>query len=409
MFFEDEKDIIGNNNQDVDLIQSNDFDDILNEGPDDLISIKSASEQSSELNDTDEIPGLSSINLEDELKFVDDAEDDDVDEEELARILSEDETSPRQKAFDAFGTSTNELNQESEQEFDLEQQLKDLNIQQENEDPEPKEELDDDDDDIPFRPNAKAAKKNSLGPVMVAVTLGALVVAGSYFVINNVKDTLLAKNKPVIQNTQQNYEETTQENIQEVQEENIIPVVSEEEISSVKPDEKKSTIDVDSAGRVDPFMPLQKYIATEVEAQDNTIDYSKAGVLEAPAKYGETDEPTKNLLKIAVSGIMYDDVKPSAIISFEDNDYFVQKGDKLDDYRIVDITRSGVKIALGKNIYKANIGEEFKISSFYGNTTYIPTKHGSIRQYQLLTKEGASKDPYKRNYTSEDDIEVIPD
>ena len=249
-----------------------------------------------------------------------------------------------------------------------------------------------------------------MGPVAIAVALGTLIVVGSYFAIDNVKNSLLAKNKSIIENTQQNYEDTVQENIQEIQQE-AIPVINEEEISSIKPDtpEKKGTIDVDSAGRVNPFMPLEKYVAVDV-VQQSGVDYSISGIPQAPEKYGEIDETAKKLLKIAVSGIMYDDVKPSAIITLEDNDYFVQKGDKLDDYRIVDITRSGVKIALGKNIYKANIGEEFKISSFYGNTAYIPTKQGNVRQYQLITKDGAnnSKDFYKK-YTSEDDIEVIPE
>ena len=103
MFFEDEKDIIGNNNPDVDLFQDNDsFGDILGNDADDLISIKSAAEEQSALNNADDISDFASSNLDEELKFVDESEDDDVDDAELARILNEDDTSSRQRAFDAL-------------------------------------------------------------------------------------------------------------------------------------------------------------------------------------------------------------------------------------------------------------------------------------------------------------------
>ena len=56
-----------------------------------------------------------------------------------------------------------------------------------------------------------------MGPVAIAVALGTLIVVGSYFAIDNVKNSLLAKNKSIIENTQQNYEDTVQENINKKQ------------------------------------------------------------------------------------------------------------------------------------------------------------------------------------------------
>ena len=107
-----------------------------------------------------------------------------------------------------------------------------------------------------------------------------------------------------------------------------------------------------------------------------------------------------------VSGIMYDNQKPSAIITLDGSDYFVQIGDKLDNYRVIDIGRSYVKIAYGKNIYKANVGEEFKIGSeFYGNAQIQRT---GAKQYHTVTNGEEEKAPSvsTQRYTSESDVTV---
>ena len=115
------------------------------------------------------------------------------------------------------------------------------------------------------------------------------------------------------------------------------------------------------------------------------------------------------MMTIAVSGIMYDEVKPSAIITYNDNDYFVQRGDKLDNYRIIDIARNHVTIALGNNTYKANVGEEFKISSkFDGSAQFIPSQQGGGKQYYSIStkeKQTSTKSDGSR-YVSEDDITI---
>ena len=115
------------------------------------------------------------------------------------------------------------------------------------------------------------------------------------------------------------------------------------------------------------------------------------------------------MLAIAVSGIMYDEVSPSAIITFDGNDYFVQKGDRLDDYKVINITRNSVTIALGKNLYRANIGEEFKITSnFYGSAQYLPSKQGGGRQYYSVS-DNTEETPQRgtiptTRYVSEDEV-----
>ena len=145
-----------------------------------------------------------------------------------------------------------------------------------------------------------------------------------------------------------------------------------------------------------------------------SFQYDKVGIPTPPPKMGVQDDETVKMLTIAVSGIMYDDVKPSAIISLDDNDYFVQKGDKLDDYKVIDIGRNYVTIAYGKNLYKANIGEEFKISSkFYGSAQYLSNDADGGRQYYSVSdKKEEEKTPKKKTtpsgnrYISEDDVEI---
>ena len=112
-----------------------------------------------------------------------------------------------------------------------------------------------------------------------------------------------------------------------------------------------------------------------------------------PDAYGNEPD-AQDLMKVAVSGILFDNVKPSAIITINDVDYFVQKGDKVDDYIVLDINRQSVVVKKGTNIYKAGVGERFnqnvKIdgSAVYGS--------GGAMYY-------SSASP---SYTSASDVEV---
>ena len=153
-------------------------------------------------------------------------------------------------------------------------------------------------------------------------------------------------------------------------------------------------------------MPNSKYISVSIP--DASVDYDHSGIPKPPEKYGEQNETALKLMTIAVSGIMYDEIKPSAIITYDNNDYFVQKGDKLDNYKIVDIARNYVTVGLGSNVYRANIGEEFKISSkFSGSAQYLPQKQGGGRQYYSTAyEENAKQTDSRARYVSEDDVEI---
>jgi hypothetical protein len=170
--------------------------------------------------------------------------------------------------------------------------------------------------------------------------------------------------------------------------------------------QKRKIISVIPTGRSNPFLPISKYMTTSIP--DTNVDYDRAGIPKPPESYGEKDIETTRLMSIAVSGIMYDETKPSAIFTYDNNDYFVQKGDRLDEYRILDITKTYVTLAYKKNVYKANIGEEFKVSTqFYGSADFIPSNQGGGRQYYSIGEQAKQigVQPTLR-YVSESDITI---
>ena len=74
-------------------------------------------------------------------------------------------------------------------------------------------------------------------------------------------------------------------------------------------------------------------------------------------------------------------------------------------YKILDIERNHVIIALGKNTYKAHIGEEFKVSAISGSAEYMSQNQGGGRQYYTLKNEdSSSNNENKLRYVSESDV-----
>lgn len=63
------------------------------------------------------------------------------------------------------------------------------------------------------------------------------------------------------------------------------------------------------------------------------------------------------IIATTISGILYDKYSPSAIINIEGADYLVKRGDVINNYRILSIDKTQVVVQLGKNIYKAGVGE----------------------------------------------------
>ena len=398
MFFEDEKDII-REGADIHIDEDGTvtWEDVLNT-EDDIAVLDESTEQNEVLNN--------------ELELVQNADEDDINDQELMKILSEQQAPNTQQAAP----------QSAEEDFDIDSQLANVVLEQNKTE-----------QDNPTPRKSEKKNKNTSSPLLAAVLFAVIVAAGIHFGMqffqnNNTLNQVSQRELPARPSVQQEMNDLTQEELaqrqaNEIEQENI-PVVNEEEVNEVKPQEevdketkkeeekkeKKQVVNVIPTGRSNPFMPTSKYATTSIP--ETSIAYDNSGIPKPPEAYGEKEEETLQLMSIIVSGIMYDDVKPSAIITYDNNDYFVQKGDKLDNYKIVDITKTCVMIALGNNVYRANIGEEFKVSSkFDGRAQYIPQGQGGGRQYYSISEEKQTTknrrvDLNKPRYVSEDDITI---
>ena len=114
--------------------------------------------------------------------------------------------------------------------------------------------------------------------------------------------------------------------------EEAIPVIDDKSAKDLKA-EKKVVLSVESAGRVNPFLP------TFDDFNGSYYAGLPAQVLAPPDQYGD-DQDAQELLEVSVSGILFDSVKPSAIVTINSMDYFVQKGDTIDDYLILGDSRA---------------------------------------------------------------------
>lgn len=389
MFFEDEKDII-------------------KDGADIRIDEDGTVTWEDVLNNEEDIAGMPNIehegktvDLGDELELVDDTEKE-VNDQELLEILN---------GVQANSSQANDTqNQNKEEDFDIDEQLANVVMEQN----QSQNQGQNQEEYIPRKQEKK--QTSSTSPLLIIILIGVLIASGIYYglqyfqenqMLNEISQKEIAP-KPSVQEEMNNL---TQEDLTQRQEESI-PVINEEEVNEVKPEEakpeveKKQVINVIPTGRSNPFMPIAKYAKTTIP--DTSVLYDKVGVPKPPETYGIQQEETMQMMTIAVSGIMYDEVKPSAIITYNDNDYFVQKGDRLDNYKIIDIARNHVTIALGNNTYRANVGEEFKITSkFNGSAQFIPSQQGGGKQYYSVTKEESqSKKSSDTRYVSEEDITI---
>jgi len=408
MYLEDDKDlIIGEDgevqlNGDEDLVSWDEVLDDVKKQNDDIVSIKNSSSKSKTAKED------SAVDLGDDLELVD--TDDEVDDEKLRRILDEDDKTPsqkssRQNAFDAFGEGdSQELNNE-DTDLDLDNPQDDLLSYSEDIQTDDIEQQELQNDEPVISRKEEIGIKNAKGgvsPVLIALLFFLVVAAGVYYYMTFFNDNNDGSDINS-NNVQQNLDNATMEEIQNRNKDEI-DVVNEENIDEIKPDQKQDdktgVLTIVPTGRVNPFMPIGKF----VKGPEKFVAYDKVSIPKPPAEYGKNPENIDKLLSIAVSGIMYDPQKPSAIITYEDNDYFVQKGDRLDDYKVVEITKNSVMIALGKNVYRASVGEEFKISNVEGSAQFLNSKQGGGRLYHSVSSEESSDE--KQGYVSPLDVEV---
>lgn len=129
---------------------------------------------------------------------------------------------------------------------------------------------------------------------------------------------------------------------------------------------KMVVITVTSSGRPDPFLP----------SGDGGSGGIYSYLTPPPQTLPQNTDATK-IISTTISGILYDKYSPSAIINIEGTDYLVKKGDIINKYKILSISKDLVAVQLGNNTYKAGVGELLTQTGFNdGNIANLNKKFG---------------------------------
>lgn len=116
---------------------------------------------------------------------------------------------------------------------------------------------------------------------------------------------------------------------------------------------QRAVVEVDDKTDINPFLPIGDIEPEKKEVKKVKIN---PNYILPPGKL-ETDSDADLLMKTSVSGIMYDNYSPSAIIKINNTDYFVKNGDIVQGFTIVGIKPKTVVIKRGTNIFDANVGQ----------------------------------------------------
>ena len=100
-----------------------------------------------------------------------------------------------------------------------------------------------------------------------------------------------------------------------------------------------------------PFVPYRN-----IDGVDYVSDVPKFDLV-APPEVIEESSDAARVMDTIVSGILYNKFSASAILNIEGSDYLVKKGDTINNYQVLDIQKDYVTVKLGKNTFKAGIGE----------------------------------------------------
>lgn len=237
--------------------------------------------------------------------------------------------------------------------------------------------------------------KSNLSPAIMVALVIFIVLAGGYYIYtflgNSISsstdvENLSSKEEMQIQAQNEAYLAETQKQAQELQNELGVSDVKKQtqdtqnvskknDKNATKTSDKKVVVQVSPTGRRNPFVPSSLFNDKGYAALDITLPMPP----EADAVDPQASE-AKKLFTIGVSGIMYDPSKPSAILRYDGKDYFVQKGDKIDNYAVYQITKDYVAIKNATNTYKAYVGESFDVSVDIPVSNMIKVSDGT-RQY----------------------------
>lgn len=107
--------------------------------------------------------------------------------------------------------------------------------------------------------------------------------------------------------------------------------------------------------RLNPFKPTD----VDPSKERGTIANDTGFEIVEPPVSSVADENLTKLLQTQISGILYDEDSPSAIVNLNGVDQFVKVGDNVGGYLIEGISRNQVQISYNNNTYVASVGELF--------------------------------------------------
>ena len=124
-----------------------------------------------------------------------------------------------------------------------------------------------------------------------------------------------------------------------------------------------------------PFVPYRT-LGNEIKEDTLVNDVPRYDLI-APPDLTEAGGEVAKIMDTVVSGILYDKFSPSAILKIDGSDYLVKKGDVVHNYKVVNIAQNSVTVQLGKNTYKAGIGEILTDGSVnYNDVSNLNKKFG---------------------------------
>lgn len=255
-----------------------------------------------------------------------------------------------------------------------------------------------DDDDIYFEPR-KAQKSSGFLPVLLGIMVALVFISGAVYLFMTYGKSVAGLDAGSLLKGGSNPQEEAPVLPDENADKPVIDINApadtnvaggeENKTEEAKKEEQKLvTFAIQNGGRINPFVPPSGFDSSKY----NTVS-SNYEILSPPENLPDPEvaEEAKKLMQITVTGILFDDVKPSAIVNVNNSDYYVQIGDKVDDYQVVAINSQYVAIKNGTNIYKAQVGESF------GTKTPVSG---------MAQKQTSGKFAGARQYTSASDVEV---
>ena len=147
-----------------------------------------------------------------------------------------------------------------------------------------------------------------------------------------------------------------------------VTIVSNQE--AVKENNSMVAMSIEDMGRSDPFLPESEKVVPKPKNFD----------LLPPPESIVVDSTATDIITTKVSGIMFDNINPSAILNISGSDYLVRSGDIINGYKILSIGKNSVTVQFGSNVYKAGVGELFTGDGINFNTvSNLETKFGGIK------------------------------